>query len=174
MGEYIAELIGFLLVLFVLWRYVVPPVRRMMHNEQGAVRKQVEDSDTATKRLQEAEDKYRSAIEEARTEAAKIRDNARGEAQRIVEEMREQAEREVERIRKRGEEQLQNERLQIVRRLRAYVGELSTSLATEMVSEHLSDNARRSASVDRFLDELDQMSAVDGGQPAGTASKGDA
>lgn len=174
MGAFIGELIGLIVVLFVLWRYVVPPVRRMMHKEQATVRKQLEDSEAATKRLEEAEDKYRDALDEARTEAAKIRDAARAEAQRIVEQMREQADREVERIRRRGEEQLQNERLQIIRRLRAHVGELSTSLATEMVSEHLSHSTRQSATVDRFLDELEQMSGTNGEKPAGTATKGDA
>lgn len=174
MGAFIGELIAFAVVIFILWRYVVPPVRRMMRTEQESVRKQVEDSEAASKRLEEAEAKYRDALEEARTEAAKIRDSARAEAQNIVDGMREQAEREVERIRKRGEEQLQNERLQIIRRLRAQVGELSTSLAAEMVSEHLSDSSRRSATVDRFLDELEQMSGADGDQSVGTASKGDA
>ncbi|MGH3623575.1 MAG: F0F1 ATP synthase subunit B [Sciscionella sp.] len=159
MGALIGEVVGFVIVIFVLWRYVVPPVRRMMKKEQETVRKQVEDSEAASKRLEEAEAKYRDAIEEARTEAAEILEGAKADAQRIVQEMREQADREVERIRRRGAEQLENERKQIIRELHAHVADLSTSLASKLVSEHLSDGERRRATVDRFLDELEGMSA---------------
>lgn len=158
-GDFIAGLVGFAIVLFVLWRYAVPPVRRMMHKEQDAVRKQVADAEAARERLAEAEAKYRDAVANARTEAATIRDNARADAQRIVEEMRERAEREVERIRVSGEEQLVTQRQQIVRELHAEIGELSTELAGRLVGEHMADPANRSAGVDRFIDELEGMSA---------------
>ncbi|MGH3621154.1 MAG: F0F1 ATP synthase subunit B [Sciscionella sp.] len=164
MGTFIGEVVGFLIVIFVLWRYVVPRVRQMMKKEQETVRKQVEDSEAASERLEEAEAKYHDAIEEARTEAAEIIEGARADVQRIVQEMREQADREVERIRRRGAEQLENERKQVIRELHAHVADLSTSLAGKLVSEHLSDGERRGATVDRFLDELEGMSASNGEQ----------
>lgn len=155
----IPGLIGFAIVVFVLWRYAVPPVRRMMRKEQEAVRKQMADAEAARERLEEAEAKYRDAVANARTEAAKIRDTARADSQRIVEEMRERAGREVERIRASGEEQLVTQRQQIVRELHAEIGEMATELAGQLVGEHLADSANRSASVDRFIDELEGMSA---------------
>src|SRR5699024_5744698 len=122
----IPALIGFAIVVFVLWRYAVPPVRRMMRKEQDAVRKQMADAEAARQRLEEAEAKYRDAVANARTEAAKIRDTARADSQRIVEEMRERAEREVERIRASGEQQLVTQRQQIVRELHTEIGEMAT------------------------------------------------
>ena len=155
----IPALIGFAIVVFVLWRYAAPPVRRMMHKEQEAVRKQMADAEAARERLEEAEAKYRDAVANARTEAARIRDTARADSQRIVEEMRERAEREVERIRASGEEQLVTQRQQIVRDLHGEIGEMATELAGRLVGEHMTDSANRSASVDRFIDELEGMSA---------------
>lgn len=164
MGELIAELIAFVIMGYVIWRYVVPPVRKMMRKQQDLVRKQVEESKKATERLAEAETKYKEALAEARTEAAKIRDTARIDGQRIIEEMRAQAEREVERIKQRGQDDLATQRQQVIRELRARIGELTVTSATELVRTHLSDDANRASTVDRFLDELDAMGAP--AQPA--------
>src|SRR6266581_3216450 len=103
MADYIAEFVGFILVVGVLWWKVVPPVRKAMRRQQDTITQQVEEAKVASERLAEAERKYSDALAEARTEAAKIRDAARVDADRILVEMREQAEREVERIRQRGE-----------------------------------------------------------------------
>lgn len=170
-AEYIATLVGFAIIVWVIWRRVVPPLRGAMHRQQDLIRQQIEDSKKASERLAAAEKKYRDAVAEARTEAAKIRDGARADAQRIVVEMREQAEREVERIRQRAEDDSVAQRQQVLRELRTRIGELAVDLASELVTEHLADSAHRSATVDRLLDELESMSAE---EPSRSASGGDA
>lgn len=161
-GTIIVELVIFLVVLGVIWRYVVPPIKRIMQQRQEMIRKQIEESQDASERLAAAERKYEEALDEARTEAAKIREGARAEAQRIKEEMRDSAEQEVAGIRHRGEEQLATQRSQVVRELRSEIGNLAVTLSERMVGESLADDTRRSATVDRFLDELDGMSATEG------------
>jgi F-type H+-transporting ATPase subunit b len=173
--EWIGEVIAFVVIVLVIWRYVVPPVRTLMRNQQTRIAKQVEDAQKASERLAEAEKKYKEALAEARTEAAKIRDQARADGQRIVEEMRVQADREIERIRQRGQEELATQRQQVIRELRARVGRLSADSAQELVVGHLSTDAKRKATVDRFLDDLEGMVAPDGTVGAGTtATRGDA
>jgi ATP synthase F0 subunit b len=173
--EWIGELIAFVVIVLVVWRYVVPPVRTIMRNQQNIVAKQVEDAQKASERLAEAERKYSEALAEARTEAAKIRDTARADGQRIVEEMRAQADREIERIRVRGQEELATQRQQVIRELRARIGRLSAESAAELVGRHLSTDAKRRASVDRFLDDLEAMSAPEGTVGTATATtRGDA
>ncbi len=161
-GTIIVELVIFLVVLWVIWRYVAPPIKRIMQQRQEMVRKQIEESQDASERLAAAERRYSDALDEARTEAAKIREGARAEAQRIKEEMRDQAEQEVAGIRQRGEEQLATQRQQVVRELRSEIGNLAVTLSERMVGDSLADESRRSGTVDRFLDELDGMSAPDG------------
>lgn len=161
-GTIIVELVIFLVVLWVIWRYVVPPVKRVMQQRQDMIRKQIEESQEASEKLAAAERKYEEALDEARTEAAKIREGARAEAQRLKEEMRDQAEQEVAGIRQRGEEQLTTQREQVVRELRSEIGNLAVTLSERMVGESLADDSRSSGTVDRFLDELDGMSATDG------------
>ena len=162
-GTFFVELLIFLLVLGVVWRYVVPPVKRAMNERQEMIRRQIEESERARKALQEAETRYQEALAEARVEAAKIRETARADAQAIKDELRQQAEQEVARIQQRGEEQLASQRERVVRELRAEVGRLAVELAGRIVGESLADDARQSGTVDRFLDELDQMSTTESG-----------
>jgi F-type H+-transporting ATPase subunit b len=157
MATLIAELVGFVVILFVLYRYVWPVLQKMVRDRQDTVQQQVEEAEKATRELEEAEGRLESAVAEARNEAARIRDDARADSQRIREELVEQAEREVERMKQRGEEQLAALREQIVRRTRAELGGQSMQLAERVVVESLSSDERRSSTVDRFLDDLDQL-----------------
>src|SRR3954454_6909545 len=90
-ATFIAEFAAFLIILAIIARYIVPPVRRVMNERQDMIRKQGEDADEAKEKLAEAERALQNALNEARTEAAQIRENARAEAQRTVEDMRAQA-----------------------------------------------------------------------------------
>ncbi|MDQ3826052.1 MAG: F0F1 ATP synthase subunit B [Actinomycetota bacterium] len=162
-ATFFVELVIFLIVLGVLWRYAVPPVKRAMDERREMVRRQIEESQQASKRLAEAEARYSEALAEARVEAAKIREAARADAQEIKDEMRQQAEHEVARIRERGEEQLAHQRDQIVREMRGELGKLAVTLAGRIVGESVADDARRAGTVDRFLDELQEMAAPEGG-----------
>jgi F-type H+-transporting ATPase subunit b len=166
-ATFFVELVIFLIVLGVVWRYVVPPVKRAMGERQEMVRRQIQESQQASKRLAEAQARYTEALAEARVEAAKIRESARADAQEIKDEMRQQAEQEVERIRERGEEQLANQRDAVLRELRGEIGKLAVTLAGRIVGEAVADDARRTGTVDRFLDELQGMASTDSGAENG-------
>jgi F-type H+-transporting ATPase subunit b len=150
----IAEIFAFLIVLYVLYRYVVPPVKTMTEKREKEIAQQVEDSRKARERLEAAEAAYKEAVENAQNDAARIRDDARADAQRIADEMREKAEQEVERLRRRGEEQLQNARAQVVRELKRELGAHSTELAGQLVRQELESDQAKKESVDSFIEEL--------------------
>ena len=157
MSTFIGQLVGFAVIVFIVWRYVVPPVRRMMNNQQDTVRKQLEDSAEAKKRLAEAEKAHEKAVEQAKAEAKQVTEEARVDAERIVEQLHAQADAEVERIKVQGAQQVQLLRAQLIRQLRQDLGTESVRRAGALVSEHVSDPDAQSATVDRFLDELDAM-----------------
>ena len=166
MAEIIAELVAFVLIVFVLYRYVWPPVRRMMEAKQDEVARQVAEAEQAEQELTEARRRYDSAVSDAEQEASRIRDDARADATRIREELSEQAELDVARITQRGEEQLAAERDASVRGLRSEIGGLSMQLAQRIIAESMDDNQKR-ASVDGFLDDLDGLGS---GSTSGAAS----
>jgi F-type H+-transporting ATPase subunit b len=173
-AEYIASFVAFLLIIYFAWRKVAPPLRTLMRQRQDAIRKQVEDARATSERLAKAEQRYRDALADARTEAAKIRDAARADAQRIVAEMRDAAQAEVARIKQRGEDDLVAQRQQVIRELRGRIGRLSVDMAAELVTEHLSSQQQRSATVDRLLDELESMAATEPAESTATSSSSSA
>ncbi|GEL24350.1 hypothetical protein PSU4_33040 [Pseudonocardia sulfidoxydans NBRC 16205] len=167
MVHFIAQLVAFVIVLLVLWRFVLPVLSKMVKARQDTVQQQVDEAEEATRKLNEAQGKLDSAVEEARQEAARIRDDARADATRIHDELVEQARQEVERIKARGGDQLAAQRDQVVRQMRAELGAQSMGLAEKLVVESLSDESARRASVDDFLDDIDRLVTDRAGQPAG-------
>jgi F-type H+-transporting ATPase subunit b len=159
-ATFFAELVAFVLILLILWRYVVPPIQKAMRERQEMIHQQVEDSENAKERLAEAQAEYQRALNEARVEAAQIREGARAEAQQVVEELRAQAQDEQARIVARGEEQLQQQRTQVVRELRGEIGSLAVELSEKIVGQRLSDVAQVRATVDSFLADLEQRDAA--------------
>lgn len=155
----IAEIVGFLIVIYVIYRYVVPPLKTMTEKREKEIAQQVEDARKARERLEQAEAAYREAVDNAQNDAARIRDDARADAQHIADEMREKAEQEVERLRRRGEEALQNARAQVVRELKAELGSHSTALASRLVRQELESDQAKKESVDSFIEELSRSTS---------------
>jgi F-type H+-transporting ATPase subunit delta len=157
MSTFIGQLIGFAVIVFLLWKYVVPPVRTMMKNQQETVRTQLSDHAEAGKKVADADKEHARALEEAKAEAAKVIEEARHDAEKIAEQLRAHADAELERIKTQGGQQVQLLRQQLIRELRQSLGAESVHRAGDLVREFASDPAERSATIDRFLDELDEM-----------------
>jgi F-type H+-transporting ATPase subunit b len=171
-GEIIIGLIAFAVVFFVVVRFVVPQFEKAFVARRDAIEGGIERAEAMQAEAKAALDQYRAQLAEARTEAAQIRDAARAEGQQIIEELRAQAQQESARIVARGEEQLAANRQQVVNELRGQIGALAVDLAGRVVGESLADDARRSGTVDRFLDSLDGMSATTGAPTDGRSGRG--
>jgi F-type H+-transporting ATPase subunit b len=164
-GELIVGIISFLVLYVVYRRLVVPRLEALLAERRKGIEGGIERAEAMQAEAKAALEQYRAQLAEARTEAAQIRDQARAEGQQILEELRAQAQAESARIVARGEEQLAANRQAVVNQLRAEIGTLAVDLAGRVVGESLEDEARRRGTVDRFLDDLDGMSAgsaVDG------------
>jgi|SRR4051794_18905012 F-type H+-transporting ATPase subunit b len=161
-GTFFVELFAFLLILFILGKYVVPPINAAMTARQEAIRKQFTDLDQAKADAKSAEEEFRAQIADARHEAARIREEAREQGAGIIAEMREQAQAEAARIVEHAHSQIEADRQQAVTSLRAEVGSLATDLAGRIVGEALEDQARQSRVVDRFLADLEADTAGQG------------
>ncbi len=157
MSTFIGQLVGFALIVWLGWRFVVPPVRRLMANQQESVRKQLEEAAVAADRLAEADQAHTKAVEDAKAEAKRVRQDAEADAERITEQLRAHADAEVERIKVQGGQHVELLRMQLIRQLRSDLGHESVQRAGDLVRDHVSDQTKQAATVDRFLDELDAM-----------------
>ena len=152
---FVVELIAFAVIVFVLGKYVIPPINNAMTARQEAIRTQFTELDQAKADAKSAEEEFRAQIADARHEAARIREEAREQGAAIIAEMREQAQVEANRIVEHAHSQIEADRQQAVTSLRAEVGALATDLAGRIVGEALDDQARQSRVVDRFLADLE-------------------
>jgi F-type H+-transporting ATPase subunit b len=157
-GTFFVELIAFGVLLFLLGKYVIPPINRAMTARQEAIRAEFAELDEAKSEAEAAEEEFKSQIADARHEAARIREEAREQGAAIIAEMREQAQTEAARIVEHAHAQIEADRKAAVASLRAEVGTLATTLAGRIVGESLEDEARQSRVVDRFLAELEGAS----------------
>ena len=157
MLTFIGQLIGFAVIVFILWRYVAPPVKALMAKQQEAVRTALAESAEAAQKLADADAMHAKALADAETESSKVTDEARQDSERIASQLRDQAGLEAERLKAQGAQQVQLMRQQVIRQLRQGLGVESVQKADELVRAHVADPAAQVATVDRFLDELDQM-----------------
>jgi len=157
LSTFIGQFIGFAVIIWIITKYVAPPVRKLMANQKDAVRNQLEESAKATGRLAAADQYHAKRVEEGKVEGREIIEEARTDSVRIAEQMRVQAGVEAERIKVQGGQQVLLLRSQLIRQLRGDLGSESVQLATDLVKAHVSDPQAQSATVDRFLDELDSM-----------------
>ena len=167
MLTFIGQLIGFAVILFILWRYVAPPVRTLMRKQQDAVRTALAESEEAKKKLADADAMHAKALEDAKTEAQKITNEAKHDSERLASQLEEQAGVEAERVKAQGAQQVQLMRQQLIRQLRQGLGADAIGKADELVRAHVADPGAQSATVDRFLDELDEMAPSSAGIETG-------
>jgi F-type H+-transporting ATPase subunit b len=158
-AEFVLGTIVFLIVFGVLGRLLLPRIQQTLTERTEQIEGGLARSEEAQAEAQHLLEQYRQQLAEARHEAARLREEAREQGARIMAEMREQAHAEARRIAEAAQAQIQAERQQALISLRAEVGTLATELASRIVGESLGDTARQNRMVDRFLDELEQVSS---------------
>jgi ATP synthase F0 subunit b/ATP synthase F1 delta subunit len=157
MSTFIGQLIGFAVIAWIIWKYVVPPIRTLMQKQQDAVRTALAESADAAKKLTDADAMHAKALADAKAESTKVTDEARQDSERIAAQLVEQGGVDAERIKSQGAQQVQLMRQQLIRQLRAGLGDETVQKATDLVRAHVGDPAAQSATVDRFLADLDEM-----------------
>ncbi len=158
MSTFIGQLIGFAVIVFIVWRYVVPPVRRMMDNQQETVRKQLADSAEAKKRLAEADEGAREGRRAGQGRGqAGDRGGAGGRRSASPSSCMPRPMPRLSASKCKAPSRFSCCAPQLIRQLRQDLGTESVRRAGALVNEHVSDPDAQSATVDRFLDELDAM-----------------
>ncbi len=157
--EFIIGTILFALVFGFLAKLALPRIQQILTARTEAIEGGLQRSDEAQKEAQALLEQYRQQLADARHEAARLREEAREQGAQIIAEMREQAQAEVRRVTEAAQTQIQAERQQALNSLRTEVGTLATELASRIVGESLTDTARQNRMVDRFLEDLEQVSS---------------
>ncbi|MDI9918129.1 F0F1 ATP synthase subunit B [Rhodococcus sp. IEGM 1379] len=153
------SIVCLVIVGFVFWKFVLPMFQKVLADRTEQIEGGIQRAEDAQAEAKIALDQYRAQLAEARTEAAQIREEARTQGQQIIADMKVQAQDESDRIVAAGHSQLVAQRQQIVAELRSDLGKTAVDLAEKVIGESLADDVKRAGTVDRFLNELDAVSA---------------
>ncbi len=145
----------FVIILFIFWKVALPKMKDLLDKRAVAIEGNIAKADEAQRKAEAALEEYTAQLAEARKEAGEIRDAAREDGKKIITEAREIASAEAARLIATAHTQIEAERQSALVSLRSEVGTLALDLASGVIGESLSDDAKAKRVVDRFLAELE-------------------
>ncbi len=154
--------IGFLVLLFIVIKWIAPKFEQTYQNRIEAIEGGINQAEEAKAEAAALKAEYEKQLADSRTAAAALREEARAEAAQIVTEAQEKAAAEGARIREQAHAQIEADRAAAAASLRTDVGALATELASKIVGEALDDDARSQRVIDRFLADLDAEQQTQG------------
>jgi len=155
--ELIVGAVTFGIIFFALWKVLMPRLNQTLEERTDKIEGGLQRAEETQAEANETLARYREQLAEARHEAARLREQAREQGAQIIAEMREQAQAEARRLVDAAHAQIEADRQQALQSLKTEVGGLAVDLASRVVGESLTDEARQRRVVERFLDELDQQ-----------------
>ncbi|QCO99083.1 F0F1 ATP synthase subunit B [Arthrobacter sp. 24S4-2] len=157
--EMLVVFAGFAVLMYIVVKFVVPMFEKTFAERAEAIEGGIARAEKAQAEASAALEEYKQQLTDARAEANRIREEARGEGAQILADLKEKAAAESARITAHAHAQIESERQAAVVSLRAEVGTLATTLASRIVGESLTDDARAARVVDRFLADLENQNA---------------
>jgi F-type H+-transporting ATPase subunit b len=144
---------AFLILLVLMWKFALPPVRNMMKRREDRIREDLERAESARVEAEEELAQYRRQLADARGEASRIIEEARQSADEVKRQVRAQADDEAADIRTRAQEDAQLAANRAQADLQARVADLSIELAEKIVERNL-DRDTQLALVESYIGQV--------------------
>lgn len=139
-----AQLVNFLLVLVVLWRFAYKPIMQKLEEREQKIAESVKNAEEIAKRLQDADAEHARLVTAARAEAQAIVEKAVADTEVRKGEMIEAAKREVERVIQKGKQQLEEERAAMLVAARRDLADIAVKAAAKILTEGLNEKKSQS------------------------------
>jgi len=152
-GTFFVELVAFLIVVFVIGRYILPPINKVMSERQATIHQALLDAEEAKQRQAEAEEEYKRIVNEARVQARSVVEEANKMAEQSRVERRQQAEAEYERIVNSASAEVEAQTRRAQEELRAQTAELAIAVAEKVLGEGI-DRSAQTSFIDRTIDQV--------------------
>jgi F-type H+-transporting ATPase subunit b len=152
-GTFFVELVAFLIVVFVIGRYILPPINKVMNERQATIRQALLDADQAKQRSAEAEEEYKRIVGEARVQARAVVEEANKMAEQARSERRQQADAEYERIVSSAGVEVEAQTRRAQEELRQQAADLAIAVAEKVLGEGI-DRDAQSSLINRTIDQV--------------------
>jgi F-type H+-transporting ATPase subunit b len=154
--------IAFLLLVYVLTKYVFPRLNTALQDRTKRIQGQLEEAERTKREADQVLEQYRAQLAEARAEVQKIIDEGKRTAEALRTDLVAKAERDAQEIVQRAQADVAGERDRVMQQLRQTVGELSLVLASRVIEQDLRNGDAARALVDKAIEELSRTPAGNG------------
>ncbi len=147
------QVINFLLLLYLLNRFLFKPLLARMDERTAKIEKGLEDAETAARDRELARAEREAAVSEARKEAAEMLARSNKIAEDTRNEILTDARSEAEKVTQRAREEINAEKEKAMSELRAQVADLALEAAAKLVRSDMNAATQRRL-VEEFLAEV--------------------
>jgi F-type H+-transporting ATPase subunit b len=152
-NEIIWGSISFVILFIVMWRFAMPPVRKMMEAREDKIRGDLERAEEAKGEAEGVLDDYRAQLADARNEASRILEEARQAADQMRRDLIARAEADAAEQRARAQEDIRLASERAMADLRNRVADLSIELAETIVKRNL-DRDTQLQLIENYINEV--------------------
>jgi len=145
----IVQFVNFGVLLFILWRFVLPPVQRMLDERRQRIQESLEAAERMRTQATETERMLEEQREEGRRQAQQIIGQAQEIARRIESDARTQAQADAEALITRARGEIQLERDGAIAELRREFADITVSAAEKVINQSLDRQSHR-----RLIDDV--------------------
>jgi F-type H+-transporting ATPase subunit b len=139
----IVEVVAFLILLFIVARYILPPVNRMLTERQQQITESLQAAESARTEADETRSQRQAILSEAREQAREIVANASSTAERTRAEAEERAQREYDRLVAGAQADIALARQRAVDEVSAGIGALVVSVARQVIGREVDAASHR-------------------------------
>ncbi len=147
----VPELIAFLIVAYVVWKYLVPPINKAIETRQRSIAESLLVIEQAKTREAAVDEEAKAILAEARAQARTVVDNANRVAEELAAEARRRGEEEYARVVARAQGEIERARRQTEASLVEEMANLVVATAERVVEAEI-DPARHQALIDQAID----------------------
>ncbi len=140
---FIAQLLNFSVVLFVMWKWVYTPLLKIIDSRTAKIDKGLKDAEAAAAAKSGAEQASEEAILAARKEAQRLIEEAQKAAEAQRAELKAKTQAELAALVQQGKDTLAAEKEKMVREAGSEIAELAVMIAGKALGEKLTDAQKK-------------------------------
>ncbi len=132
---FIAQLINFAIVLFVLYRFAYKPVLRMLEDRTQRIEKGIADAEASQKKLTEMTEKEKDVLSEAKKQAKQIIMAAEDQALKNRDEIIANAKEESTRLLQQAQKNMEDQKMQMINEVKKDLGTIVLMAVEKVIGE---------------------------------------
>jgi F-type H+-transporting ATPase subunit b len=166
-GTFFVELAIFLFIIFMIGKYILPPLNRAMEERQAHIRSSLDAADAARADAAAADDERRAALEDGRRQAREIVAQANRTAEQVRSEAHERGQAEYDRILSNAEAEVALARQRAVEEAAGRMGEIVLDVVERVIGREVDLSTHR----DLIDEAVSALNADAGGATTGAGAR---